>query len=790
MKERANLMRGSLPAASILTLITAASTGWASELNSPSIAIVGDGPSIYGDALLSRTQRELAGFGYPTPGTFPVHLTSNGAFASKEILRNLDAALADPEVSVVWAFGFVASAAAARRALEGELPKPVIAPFLLDPARRALEKRSLPNLSFIPWSGPLASDLKRLQALQPVHHLAYLLPSAMADVWPALGTLIAEEGRALGLDVSVVSDASLEAGIRSLPSPVDAVYVGPDLGREAKEVSTLAKALLRRKLSSFSAMGAFEVRRGLLMSVRSQEHDARLARLVAVYTDAILRGEEPARLRTPTGLLDSLTLNEATAQALGRSPAWSLLSEAETVGANHGNARKLSLEGVVKEVVERNLTLRGNDEVLATAQLNVREAIGALLPSLDVSLTGSLKDPDGANGLNPERSLAWSGNASQILFDEPAVARLQINEHLREATRYDNRAAVLDVVQGASIGYLGVLRALANEQIQRENLKVTRAQLAQAELRSQVGSGTRSEVLRLESQLANNRRSVIEAVASRNVAEIELRQFLNDGSEAALVPEDVSLQSSKLMGSGHRLQRFMRGPGRFRILRAFMAEEALRNAPELQASGARLKAQRRQALSRKLAPFLPQIALSGGVTHTFATGGTGTEPEAQVFFPFNEVNWQVGITATLKIFEGTSRYSRIRKEEAEARRQALDLQRRRVQTEASVRTALHQAGASYAAIELQTEAAAAADENLALVQEGYARGKRDIITLIDAQNQALSGRLSANSAVYDFLVDLLAVQRATGGIDLLMSETDVRGFFDRLQAFEAAGASP
>ena len=251
------------------------------------------------------------------------------------------------------------------------------------------------------------------------------------------------------------------------------------------------------------------------------------------------------------------------------------------------------------------------------------------------------------------------------------------------------------------------------------------------------------------------------------------------------MPEDVSLESSQLMSTGERLQSYMTGPARFAILRQFMAQEALRNSPELSAGASRLAAQQREALSNQLALFLPRLSMSGGVTHNFATGGAGTSQEAQSFFPLNTFAWQVGITASLSLWEGNARYARIAGAEAEAREVALDLEARRIQIQANLRSALHQAGASYAAIQLQREAADAADENLALVQDAFARGKESIITLVDAQNQALTGQLNAHTAVYDFLVDLLDVQRAMGRFDFSMSKSEVDDFFERLQAFAA-----
>ncbi|MEL7370062.1 MAG: TolC family protein, partial [Myxococcota bacterium] len=575
-----------------------------------------------------------------------------------------------------------------------------------------------------------------------------------------------------------------QALVQGLPADVDAVYVGPDPGRTAKDVKALAAALIDRRLPSFSQVGRYEVEQGLFMGLNGPENAERLARAIAVNTDAILQGEAPGKLNYVFQRTADLVINAATAKAIDRPLSWAVLSEAELIGKRAAqDARKVNLAQVAREVRDRNLSLRANQEELKAAQASVRESFGAFLPALDGSISTQWTDPDAATGINPERSAAWSGTASQVILNEPAMAQLTINRRLRDATQFDNRTAILDIVQSASIAYLNLLRALATERIQRENLKVTRMELSQADVRQQIGAGGRSEVVRLQNQLATNRKSVIDAVAGRNVAEIELLRLLNQASEAPIQPEDVSLQSLPFMATGERLQRYMTGPSGFRVLRRFMAREALQASPELKATQARLAAQQRRLLSTKLALFVPQISLTAGVTHTFATGGAGTSAEAQAFFPENPFNWQVGLAANLRLFEGTARYARVRREHAETRSQVLVLEAQRIQVEAGLRSTLHQAGASYAGIQLQQDAADAADENLALIQEGYRRGKDNVITLVDAQNQALTGKLNATTAVYDFLIDLLEVQRSMGRFDLLMSEAEVEDFFQRLRTF-------
>jgi hypothetical protein len=58
-----------------------------------------------------------------------------------------------------------------------------------------------------------------------------------------------------------------------------------------------------------------------------------------------------------------------------------------------------------------------------------------------------------------------------------------------------------------------------------------------------------------------------------------------------------------------------------------------------------------------------------------------------------------------------------------------------------------------------------------------------MIPVLDAQNQALLADLAAANAVYDFLADLMVVERAVGKFDYYRSPEDQGAFLERLADF-------
>ena len=192
------------------------------------------------------------------------------------------------------------------------------------------------------------------------------------------------------------------------------------------------------------------------------------------------------------------------------------------------------------------------------------------------------------------------------------------------------------------------------------------------------------------------------------------------------------------------------------------------------------------------------IALELNVNGLLSTGGAGAgfggviDPGTgqPLFALANDVNWTLNLTASLPIFSGGSRV-------AERGQSAQQLEQLRTEREAvslaveqEVRRALHGAGASNANIRNSSDAAAAADRNLELITDSYARGVVSIIDLLDAQNQALVAHESAANAVYRFLLDVMRTSRAIGSFYFLLSDDEQDRFFARLEAYFASAGLP
>jgi len=313
-------------------------------------------------------------------------------------------------------------------------------------------------------------------------------------------------------------------------------------------------------------------------------------------------------------------------------------------------------------------------------------------------------------------------------------------------------------------------------------------------VRESIGYSRRSEVYRWESEIANDRRDVIAANSQRNLAEIALNRLLHQPLEDPFLTEETDLNDPALSISQEGVRHYYDDPVSFKALRAFLVGEGIALSPELRALDAVIAAKERELLSTNLAFWMPTVALQAELSRLLKEGGAGTAglqlpPEIPFRIPEpDKTDWSVALNISIPLSAGGNRLAQ--RSRASQELQELRLRRQALVelVEQRIRSALHVAGASRAGIGLTRAAADAAEKNFAFVTDAYSRGAVDILDLLDAQNAALNADLAAANAVYDFLIDLIEVERAVGKLYFLASQEERAGMGSRLRDyFERAG---
>jgi outer membrane protein len=484
----------------------------------------------------------------------------------------------------------------------------------------------------------------------------------------------------------------------------------------------------------------------------------------------------------------------ATARAIRLSPPWDFLTQMDLVHEERTDIqRQLSLATAVQEAVNANLDLQAAGHVVAAGKETIQEAQSVLLPQLDVAADASVIDADraeSAGGGFPERQFTGAINLFQMIYDEPSWANLSIQRDLQSGRQEERQLTLLDVVLEATTSYLHVLRAQTSERIQQQNLVLTRTNLELARVRRQIGVAREAEVLRWENQLANNRRTVINAFAQRQQAQIRLNRVLHRPLEEEFRTVEPTLDDPDLMTNFAKILPYVDNPRYFEIFRDFMVQEGLAAAPELRRADARIRAQERAVRSAQRSFWSPTLSLRGRLAGV-ERGGAGSDtrtvalgPGQTLEFPQdNAWNWEVGATASLPLFTGSGRRARRNQAREELAQLKVEREATAERVATRIRIALYQAGAAYANIDLAREAAAAAERNYELVRDAYRQGAMSILDLLDAQTESLNAKLDAATVVYIYLIDLMQAQRAVGQFDFFVSAAGRQAWFEKLDAF-------
>ena len=759
------------------------------------IGIVLDGPpqerglgkvlteKLFRKAILELTHGE---FDVRFPKQFLVH----GHWSVKGVRKALDFLMSKPQIDLVLALGVIATHEAAQRA---QLPKPVIGPFVIDAALQGLPvqngRSGIRNLSYLSSFKSFERDLKRFLEIVPIRKLTLLADRAIVGAFPLIKEKVEKAAKANQIAISIITiDSALEESLSKMPPDTDAVFVTPLFRLSPKEFDRLVIQLIKRHLPSFSLVGRQDVERGILASAAPETDSERLARRVAINVQRVLLGEDAGQLEVAFSEGQRLTINMATARAIDVWPSFRVLTEAELLNEDQQDtSRQLSLYTAMREAVAVNLDLAAADRKVAAGLGDVQNARSTLLPQVAIGSSAKMIDQDraiGGFGNNPEKAAFTTGNFKQLLYSDRAWTDYTVQQRTQDSRVAERREVELDTAQDAAVTYLNVLRTKTVEQIQKENLELTGSNLELARVRESIGAAARDEVYRWESEIANGRIDVLNAQAERQQAEIMLNRILHRPLEELFMTAEAGLDDPLLFPHKGRVFAYINNPRNFKVFRDFEAQEGLRLAPELHQIDAQIAAQKRALLNAERNFWAPDVSLESDVSQRIGQGGAGQNAVPGIAQQ-DRTTWNLQLGLSFPLFSGGAKDAQHSKA-LETLRQ-LQLQREATvgRIEERIRSAMLQAGASSPAIRLAREAAEAAHKNLDLVIDQYSRGAVDIIKLLNSQNAALTARLNAANAVYNFLIDLINIGRAIGQFDYFLYKEDHADWVRQVDAFFA-----
>jgi outer membrane protein len=364
---------------------------------------------------------------------------------------------------------------------------------------------------------------------------------------------------------------------------------------------------------------------------------------------------------------------------------------------------------------------------ISNAEATLLQSRGAYLPSLNVSSTYG-------NSSN-ERLDPNSGNrVSESYTANTAVGYEIFSGGRRLAERRSARAQVSAAEAGLrSERYTAVLAtteafyaaAAAEEVLAASRQREGRAQqqLSFAQTRLEVGTATRSDVLRAELEVGNARIAVIDAETAVRTSRLELGRRV--GVDRAVRPAPTALPSAAPV---------LPSPERLGAL-------AVESSPLVVASEADLRA--RQAATRaSYSTYMPSLRATAGYDwFSFE-------------FPPSERSWSLRLTASLPVFNGFQREATVTRARAAERTAVAAARDAAVAARTEAATAAEEVSAAGQRAAITTRAVELARADLEVQQERYQLGATTIlelqssqVTLADAEVAAVRARQQLATAL-------------------------------------------
>ncbi|MEM7194664.1 MAG: TolC family protein [Pseudomonadota bacterium] len=745
------------------------------------IGVLADGPAPIFPTLLNLFQGEIQAL---TQGEFDLDIAPggviDGAWSIDEISRQLDRMQNDPDTDLVLALGFVSSLVAAR---SENLRKPTFAPLVLDSNLVNLPRdgnaSGVDNLNYLTEEIRFEDDVATFRDIVAFEKLALIVDKTIYESVPELAASGIEWANGLGIELEyVLSERPDESLVAKVPDDVQAVMIAalPRLDEAGRE--RLIAELIEEKLPSYSLIGTTPVEMGMLAATAPDSDWQRLARRNALNIQAVLLGEKAGVQPVSFRHKRQLTINMATARALDISPRFDVLSNAQLLNEDSANfARNWALADVARESLQTNLdVVASRVQLQSTAELET-QARAALKPQFNTSL--GIVQLDNGNaavvaGQAADRTTTAAISGSKLLYSEPAIAAIKIQSLSQRARQEEHRSLELDVVQNATVGFLNILKSQTLVNIRRRGLSLSRTNLDLAKDRVQLGTSNLSDVYRWESDVATSRQSLLSAQAQLEQAMDALNVLLNRPINERFSTSPTSLDDPSLLVSRERLRNVIDNQRAFDRMGTLFVHSGISNSPEIKGIAAQIAASERQLLSNERSFWRPEVSVSGQVSNVI------DESDNLQISQEGETDWQVALNLTLPIYQGGQRRSRVAQESYNLQQLQIRKRRQDQAIEQSVRANLHAVQSSFPSMELAEIAATSAEKNLELVQDSYSKGSASIIEFLDARDASLDADQNATNAVYDFLIDLMNLQRSTAEFDFFLDSDELDALAEKI----------
>lgn len=721
------------------------------------IGVVRDGPVARGE-LVPRVEEELRRL---VSGDVTIRFKAvpefDAGWDGARIRTVLENALSDPEVDIVLGAGYVVAVTAARD--DVLLSKPFVSASMhradipklpLSEAGRWMKE----NFSATVLTQRAERDMQELEKVLSLDTLHVGIDSLEVDYLTGLRDVLEDYETTYGFKVILVRvSGSASEVIAGLPVGAEIFYLTEMPRLSVEKRRELIAGLTARGVPTFSMVGHSDVELGALLTA-VPDMNAQMVKRVALNISRIIRGTGVSDLPVFMTVDTKVLINGKTAAAVGYYPDFEVLAFARFIhrDALEQSENLLTLEGALEAAERGNVALAIRDADVESAYRSKKRALSPMLPQILGGASYVKDEPFLDTGLFPTELSAAGVRVSQMIFDDGLISDYRSFDRLHESSGFQREKERLDVLAAAGRSYLEFALARVLYKVQVDNVQLTEDNLDLAKVRYEVGYSGKDEVFRWEAELAQGRTQLLSINTTVEAARISLNQVLGLDQNLRWTPEEFEVDPVEFLFLGERMGRVLKNPDGLNAFRELMVEFAYETSPELMAYDKLIEAQEIQYGQRKRKFLLPK--LFANFTYDYHINREPAIENAR------DDTYRFELGATYPVFNGTDRYQDMKLQEAllDGLRQERELARQ--QAEQRVRTAIRRLESSFPSLRLTRQAAESSRLNLEVVRDKYGQGIVNITDLLEAQNQTFGAEQNAAAATYNFLSDLIRLQRA------------------------------
>lgn len=610
--------------------------------------------------------------------------------------------------------------------------------------------------------------------------------------------------KGMNFEVIPVNNNNIDSTVLKVAASYDAVIITPLFNLSEENKHALINKLNEKKLPTFSTLGREDVNDGVLLGAGAYDLDRKVAEATSFSIKGVLNGDKAKPKQIQFYEDEIVYINQDTADLIGYDPHLRVLNNAEII--SHKKPTVYNLSSIFDTLYTQNLDIERKKLLVKAARRASLAAVLRYLPTLQFTLGYQTYNEDYANSVAlsiPEKMGIFQMGVEQVIYSPALVTNILVKKKMVDFQKDEQKLTEQNMGIDVALLYIETLMLENMLNVQKEEVKESRENLAIARVREKMGKCGKEEPLRWATKLLTEEQELLDMTASLKNLKININKMLyKDQKEkfqlASLKANDPSFYTSEI-----HIIDYVITPKTLEQFTQMLIDQSYKVAPEL----AKLKAAKKMKqyemamyyqkfflpdakfnltytslMNRQFSkdmPYLP-VSPSNNAMASFIVANPSTWTSLNALRP-DATNLQMGVFAQWKPIEGGTKIAEIARLKAEI--QELDRYDAEVKTaiEEHVRGTINKALAAYFSIEKNYKAMSASSENFKKVQEMYLKGDISITHILDAQDAYKVSKIKAMNSQYVFFKELFWVQRAICSVDWAKATPEAKKFIQTVK---------